>query len=395
MLTALLVVAAALYFQGYWGPKEVPEEVEPYVPPEPHVVIKRESAPSTPAPLEPGPRLPERPQPGAAPGRDDLPQRAIDSFTSGNYETAVALFSELSRRDEGAFLGLGLSYYKLGDYRSSAFFLEKALGHEGVDEFEVTKFLAFTYYKLDNLDQSLANAQAALRMKSDPDLRALVERLEREKPAQESFLKEETLHFKILFDGYEHGAVSSKVLQILEDAYVSIGAQIGHFPRDAVTVIVYPGKEFYDVTRMPDWSGGIFDGKIRLPLKGIDDYDPEVLKKVLYHEYTHALVYSITPNCPTWVNEGLAMYFSGERREKVGQLISLRSLEKQFPRSHDLSTTAYSVSYSAVTHLIENYGLYSIRDFLFALSRGESVEGAFNSAFFVSYNDFVSSWGRS
>ncbi len=329
------------------------------------------------------------------PGIDDLTRRAVKNFNEGNYETSAALFSELSKHDRRAFVGLGLSYYKLGDYRSSASFLEKAIGERNVDEFQVRKFLAFTYYRLDDLDMSLKNARAALSINDDAELRELRDKLSREKPAQESFINEETLHFKVLFDGYEHGSVSRQVLQILEDAYSHVGGQMGHFPPEPVTVILYSGTQFYDVTLMPEWSGGIFDGKIRVPVKDIEGSDPEMLRKVLYHEYTHAFVYSISPDCPTWLNEGLAMYFSGEHKETVGQIIPLKSLEGRFPRTSAESTTAYSVSYSAVAHLIERFGLHSIRQFLFALSDGEGIEGAFKSAFFISYNDFVDSWGKS
>jgi tetratricopeptide (TPR) repeat protein len=318
----------------------------------------------------------------------------MENFRAGNYEIAASLFSELSKQDPLAFLGLGLSYYNLGDYGSAATFLEKALGQRGVDEFQVRKLLAFSYYRLDDLARSLSNAEAALAVSEDPELSALVKRLRREKPAQDRFIQEATLHFKVLFDGYEHGSVSTEVLHILEDAYRDIGAQTGHFPEDPVTVILYSERKFHDVTRMPDWSGGAFDGKIRVPLRGVEEVNRDVLRKVLYHEYAHALVFSITPRSPVWLNEGLAMYLSGETRERVGQIMPLRTLEGAFPRSQKQSSAAYSVSYSAVAHLIENYGLYSIVEFLKGLSRGEDMDTAFGSAFFMSYKDFADGWGR-
>ncbi len=394
-MAALLLVSAILYYQGYWDLEEVREEIiqRPAAP----EVSKEEIKPRpSPAPPGPEPLLPEPAKPKAeAQDKSDLPQRALDNFRAGNYEIAASLFSELSSKDPQAFLGLGLSYYKLGDYRNAATFLEKAIGQGGVDEFQVRKLLAFAYYRMDDLIQSLSNAEAALMLSDDSDLSALVERLHREKTAQDRFMQKETLHFKVLFDGYEHGAISTEVLRILEDAYRDIGAQVGHFPEVPVTVILYTEHEFYDVTRMPDWSGGIFDGKIRVPLKGVEEIDRDVLRKVLFHEYAHALVFSVTPRCPVWLNEGLAMYLSGEKREKVGQLIPIRTLESEFPRSPGQSKTAYDVSYSAVTHLIENYGLYGIMEFLKALSRNEGIDTAFRSAFFISYNDFANSWGRS
>jgi tetratricopeptide (TPR) repeat protein len=399
-----------MYLQGYWDPQEADEGPEASKTPDVEVITKtfkpltgdaEESglrvisktietlAGDTEEPETPAPRLQEP----ALTGEGDLSWRAIESFNAGDYETALSLFSELSKRNDRALFGLGLSYYKLGDYENAAYHLEEALA-KGIKEFQTRKFLAFIYYDLDDLDASLSNAEAALRLRQDIDLSGLIGRLRREKPAQENFIKEETLHFKVLFDGYEHGSLSIPVLGILEDAYNTIGVNMNHFPDKPVTVILYTDKDFYVATNMPGWSGGIFDGKIRVPLKGIDQHGPEVLRKVLFHEYAHALIYSIMPNCPTWINEGLAMNLAGEHRDKVGQLIPLRGLESPFPQAYKQSEKAYRVSYSAVAYLIENYGIYRFKDLLVALSRGEDLEGAFNSVFYISYNEFVDTWGK-
>jgi hypothetical protein len=388
---------AVLYLKGYWEPIEITEEIEAPVPVQEEIeVVTRNLRVEPRHPGDAKYRLPE-PVPemlgSVSPSRYNLTKKAMDSFNNENYESAAVLFAELSKHDGRAFVGLGLSYYKLGDYRSAARFLEEALDEKGVDEFQVRKFLAFTYYEMDDLQESLNNALVALSIRKDDDLDGLVSRLKREKPEQEDFIYEETLHFKVIFDGHEHGLVSRQVLDILEGAYGIIGTEMGYYPKKPVTVILYSEQDFYDVTRLPEWSGGLFDGKIRLPLRGVDEYESEVLRKVLYHEYAHALVFSITPRCPVWVNEGLAMYLSGEERQKVGQEISIRTLEGSFPRSPRQGRLAYDVSYSAVSYLVQNYGLYSFRIFLNALAEGQDVEGAFKSAFLISYDEFTESWG--
>ncbi len=129
-------------------------------------------------------------------------------------------------------------------------------------------------------------------------------------------------------------------------------------------------------------------------MRGVDEYDSEVLKRVLYHEYAHALVFSITPRCPVWVSEGLAMYLSGEKRQRVDQEISLRTLETSFPRSPKKGKLAYNVSFSAVSYLVENYGLYSFMIFLNALADEQDLESAFESAFLITYGEFIESWGK-
>jgi hypothetical protein len=398
VLAGLIIVAAVLYLRGYWEPKEIEEEIAVSAPPEEEVETITKSLivkPSHPGDIkyklpEPSQQMPRV----VSPSNYALSKKAVDSFNSENYENAAILFAELSKHDGRALVGLGLSYYKLGDYRSAARFFEEAIDEKGVDEFQVRKFLAFTYYEMDDLKESLNNARAALSIRKDDNLDALVSRLNREKPEQEDFIYEETLHFKVIFDGREHGSMSRQVLDTLEGAYDNIGIEMGHFPQKSLTVILYSEQDFYDITQMPEWSGGLFDGKIRLPLRGVDEYDSELLKRALYHEYAHALVFSITPRCPVWVNEGLAMYLSGEVRQSVGQEIPLKSLERSFPRSSGKGKLAYDVSYSAVSHLAENYGLYSFRVFLNALAEGQDVKGAFKSAFLISYDDFTESWGK-
>jgi hypothetical protein len=57
-------------------------------------------------------------------------------------------------------------------------------------------------------------------------------------------------------------------------------------------------------------------------------------------------------------------------------------------------TIAYMESYSAVSELVERYGLARFKEMLFALGEGKDLNGAFSSAFFITYDDFVSTWGK-
>jgi hypothetical protein len=146
---------------------------------------------------------------------------------------------------------------------------------------------------------------------------------------------------------------------------------------------------------MPAWVRGAYDGKIRLPIKGIRDEDEPILRKLIYHEYVHAMGHSITPDCPLWVNEGLAEYFSEDSPGDIGQVIPLSELEKSFPMEGGRKThAAYRESHAAVTDLIEEYGIYSMKEFLVYLSEGRGLPEAFSSAFFISYEEFLSGWGK-
>lgn len=211
----------------------------------------------------------------------------------------------------------------------------------------------------------------------------------------ENRVEERTVHFRAVFDGYEHGGVSRTVLGILEDAYREMGRKLDHFPLQPVTVVLYTEKDFFDITRLPAWTAGAYDGKIRLPVRGIEKESGLSLRNVLYHEYVHALVHSITPRAPMWLNEGLAEYLVPRGFQRVGQAIPIQSLEGSFPLGDQrLMALAYAESFSAVSHLVERNGLYAVKRLLVALSRGDSLDEAFRGAFSISYDEFASAWGR-
>jgi tetratricopeptide (TPR) repeat protein len=330
---------------------------------------------------------------GSAASKDAI-LMGLNAFQAGDYQEALSYFKQVEG-EPGALASLGVTYYKLGQYENARLYLERSL-EAGANEFMARKFLALAYYKLDDLEESVRYADAALAMKHEADLKTFLERVRREQKAQTHRVDEETLHFRVVFDGYEHGSVSRDVLGILEDAYRSVGRELDYFPEEPVAVVIYTEKDFFDITMLPAWTAGAFDGKIRLPIRGMDEITDITLEHVLYHEYVHALVERITRRVPLWLNEGLAEYLvPRDYFVRVGQLIPLRSLEQGFPLGDQRQMTiAYMQSYSAVSELVERYGLPRFKEMLFALGEGEDLNSAFSSAFFITYDEFVSTWGK-
>jgi tetratricopeptide (TPR) repeat protein len=323
----------------------------------------------------------------------EFASRAAEKFRTGDYEGAIKLYSELSGRDKSALAGMGISYLRLGDHENAERFLEQAVKNNPGD-FGVRKTLAFFYYRKDDVDKGLSHAEAGLAIKRDPELQKICDKLRNDKNTREVSESESTSHFTITFDGYKHGGISRKVLEILEDAYSAVGKEFNVFPSGAVNTILYTNRDFYDITRAPGWSGGIYDGKIRMPVRGAEQNEA-TLKKVLFHEYTHSVVRSLTSRCPLWINEGLAEYFSISRAEKIGQVIPLDLLRDSFSwlRGEQV-TLAYRESHSAVAYLIGKHGFHRMKEFLQTLSAGGDLEQAFKGSFGVSYSEFVSTWGK-
>jgi hypothetical protein len=208
-------------------------------------------------------------------------------------------------------------------------------------------------------------------------------------------MTEEALHFKVVYDGNVHSDISRDILEILEDAYDDIGGKILHFPDISITVILYSEKNYSEVTSLPVWVMGSYDGKIRVPVKDIQKQQVELLRKVLYHEYVHAFIHTMTPKVPLWMNEGLAEHLVPRGLERTNQVIPLRDLEQDFPMGNKhKAKIAYRESFSAVSYLVETYSIHAVRDFLLSLGQGKPLNEAFEYAFFITYDEFVSTWGK-
>ncbi|HTZ18490.1 MAG TPA: hypothetical protein VMB78_08625 [Dissulfurispiraceae bacterium] len=403
ILSALLRVllygtlAAAIVFAGHYlivekrhEPAAVSTETRPMETPP-----VSEMASSGPEPV-PAPAVAPHEIAKAVEDDSSLARRAKASLDAGDYKTALVLCKQLAETQKKASLCVGLSYFKLADYAGAITYLEKAL-ESGEDEFTARKYLSFAYYYRDNFDQSMSNAERGRAIMKDPELEAFYSRLTKEKQAHRNYVNESSGHFRVQSDGYEHGAMSRKVIGMLEEAYATTGRDLDYYPSEPITVVLYTTHDFHDITQAPGWSGGLFDrkdGKIRVPVRGAEGQDA-LLRTVLSHEYVHALIHSITKSCPLWLHEGMAEYYSKGPSQRIGQVIPLGTLENSFSGLNGRGIfIAYAESHSAVSYLMDRYRPYRIKELLNSLSKGNDLNTAFKDSVQISYTEFIEKWGR-
>jgi len=192
-------------------------------------------------------------------------------------------------------------------------------------------------------------------------------------------------HFTVAFNGPEEAQLAARALESLDRAYWRVGNLLGGtFPSNPITVVLYTGEQFRDITRAPAWAAGAYDGTIRVPMRGALDKGAE-LDRVLAHEFAHALVRSLATNVPTWLNEGLAAAVESEslswasgRIEKAGGSIPLSMLNTSFARFNGAEAElAYASSAVAVHRMIEEAGGYAVANLLRDLGDGADFESAF------------------
>ncbi len=332
-----------------------------------------------------------------------------EQLKAGDYQAARASFGQALRYNDSAFdvhLGLGIAYFNLQDDKHAERELSKA-AEINPKTSAAYQYLGELYYRRDDLETAAMYWEKAVLLNpSATDIRARLDRIRREHKTEKYFNRDVSSHFLVKFEGTEQIEAGRIVSRILEDAYGELGRALSYYPDREIQVILYSAQQFQEVTDAPGWSSGIYDGKIRIPIGGIERETPG-LKRLLFHEYTHAVVRAITPRCPTWLNEGLAQYFEGRQidarqREllrniaQAGKLPSLANLEGAFMGLSGIQAQyAYLFSLSSVSYMIDSFGMYRVKGVLDELARGVDTNSSLSSGIMVSYDEFERGWKRS
>ena len=168
------------------------------------------------------------------------------------------------------------------------------------------------------------------------------------------------------------------------------------YPSSPITVVLYTLEHFRDITRSPQWAGGMFDGKIRVPVPGALER-PDEFQRVLTHEFTHALIWTLAPRgVPTWLNEGLAVLFEGRnldwvarRLDSAPQRFALSDLHRSFSGLNaEQAAVAYAESAVAAQAFIERVGASAMAGFLTELAARTAFDAVFQRFALTSYAEF-------
>jgi hypothetical protein len=252
-------------------------------------------------------------------------------------------------------------------------------------------------YRANDLNGAIQIYEQALA--HAPTHKVLTTRLEawrREAALHQGFAQKLGDHFTVLFEGPAEAELAAKAVEVLEAAYWRIGSALYSYPTDVITVVLYTREQFRDVTQAPEWAGGLYDGRIRVPVLGAMKNKAE-FERVLTHEFTHALVHSLAPRgVPTWLNEGLAVFFEGtnltRKRDQVRSapvLMPLEQLEGSFARlGPKEASLAYAQSAVAAGALMEQAGASVVVSLLTDLGNGIPFAAAFDRHALMSYADF-------
>ena len=210
---------------------------------------------------------------------------------------------------------------------------------------------------------------------------------------------ENSMHFRLEFDGGPSKKDVMEALAVLEVAYDSISNLFDFLPENKMCLVLYQDKEFQGMGPRPDWVGAVFDGKLRVPVNMMAYR--EVYRPVLFHELTHAFVRAMThAHVPCWMNEGIAQVVDGSHNNEerpAGAKPSIESLRKSFvkEKNTEKATKLYWYSRRMVEELLkrDGGGLEAFRNFAKCLQevRLQGMDAMLQKYYGITANDLLES----
>lgn len=327
---------------------------------------------------------------------------------AGDLEGARSLFEKALDQwsEEAAFhILLGVTFFRSGDLYGARRAVEEALYLED-DHPQARELLGDIYYQEGYLSRAIPEWERALENAGGRagELKRKIERADRESDAESGFGRDISVHFTLQYDD---GPVSREtvkaVLDHLEEAYDTIGGELGSYPNGDIPVILYSKVLFKEITQSPLWAAGTFDGKIRVPVGGLAGPRQVMhLRPILSHELAHAFIRNIASGrLPLWFEEGLAKHFEGlpteialRHLQRVGLSVppSLAHLNRGLRASGRTVEASYIGALLAVRTLVESEGFWTVRRILEAVGRGESFEAAFREEARMEIAEFEERW---
>jgi Tfp pilus assembly protein PilF len=320
-----------------------------------------------------------------------------EAFLGGDADAAVAAYERALALDQTlvpAHVNLGVALLEQGRTREALARLQAALAL-APEQPNALVHLGEALYRDDQVGAAIEVWQRAEALAPSERTRAKLAKAMREQEVGGEYRASAGAHFTLRYDGATaEPALGAQILRFLEERFSELVTRYNSLPESVLVVILYPEREFHEVTQTPQWTGGIYDGKIRVPVGGVREID-EPLRRVLVHELTHALVAAKSRgNAPTWIQEGLAQREEGERPSAS----TSRHLARAFRLSGGSAFATdldYASSLIFTEHLIAERGFGALLDFLTRLGRGEAEGEAFQAAFGAGYAETLAAWGES
>lgn len=338
---------------------------------------------------------------------DALARAAEAELAASHFEMDRDNFSAALQHAERALgfapdqvlLLLNVAYLHLrrAEYQSALELLEKARRSDPNSP-DIGKLTGWADYGLNRLPEAVAEWKHSQQQHPDAEVARALEKAQRDLEVENNYRENRSAHFDLHYYGEAAPELARDVLRTLESDFEDIAAALNYTPKEPISVTLYTNQVFQDITRAPSWAGALNDGRIRVPVQGLDHVSPG-LAHVLKHELTHSFINEKTHgHCPTWLQEGTAQWMEGRRTDQnsAAELLGMYdrhdepSLSVLEPFWNNLQSGFAHIAYEwslAVVETIESTSPGDLERILDRLADGAAPEDAVRTAVHSTYAD--------
>jgi hypothetical protein len=230
-------------------------------------------------------------------------------------------------------------------------------------------------WRSDDTRQALDYWREALELAPNPSLEKLYKQVEKERANDQSGERLYGTRVVLRYDGATVPKDTARsMVGVVDSTFARVSSQLGCNAEEKIVTIIQSRDAYKKATDAAEWSGGQYDGRIRVPVMTGQQMTAGA-EQVLAHETTHACL-AMLGEWPSWLHEGMAQKLSGEvlapatrakitslaRDGKLPKLEQLRQGWSQLDTEH--ATLAYALALAAVDALYENFGNDGVRNLM-------------------------------
>lgn len=326
-----------------------------------------------------------------------LIEEGSDALDARDFERASRTFGRALELEPGltaARIGTALAEMALGrDPRALAVVLDGLARDPSCAELH--ELLGDLRNREERVEDARASWTESFRLSPNDRVRDKLLKAERELHAGGGFAFTAAANFNIRYDGEVDPELAAEVADYLEGTLREMTSRWRHAPEQAITVILYPRQAFHDVTLAGGEVGGLFDGKIRVPIGGLKRLDPRA-RALLSHELTHAVVHSKSRGqAPRWLQEGLAQIAEPRALTDADRVAVRRALASIDAAEWSEKAFSYPAALSFVRYLESERGFDALVRLVGDLGEGKPVDDVLRDEFGVSFDEACRGWKAS
>lgn len=250
---------------------------------------------------------------------------------------------------------------------------------------DLWELAGYAAWRADNPKKALEYWDKVLAVHADPEIERLHKQVEREMAADQSNQRLAGGRVMLRFEGMSISAGTAReMVKAVDQEFSRISQVLGCTTRERIVAVAQSREAYLKTTGAAEWSGGLYDGRIHVPVFDQGGLDANT-RKTLAHETVHACL-SLIGNWPTWLQEGLAQKLSGETlnpavRAQIDELAAqgkLPSLSQLSGGWGGLDSASARLAYGVALRAVEIFDQdmsYGIRNLLANPSQLPRISG--------------------